>query len=262
MDWLKFCKAVGKKAFAASKRMHGQPGAAQIVGIGKGGDQTLKIDQTVENAVIAEFKKLKIPALLITEETGEVRIGTAEPEAFLVVDPLDGSTNARSGIDMFALSIAVLEKRDLRTARFAFIKNLVSGTEYWAEKGKGAFKNGRPIRTNDHEKISYLILAATPDKPRDEMIRMMNVSSHCRYTRIPGTIALDFCLVAEGNWDALVTAGRIRVLDFAAGHLIVREAGGIVEMEPSPEVSVTGRSKIEAYANKNIQEQVKAYERG
>ncbi|MBI2599842.1 inositol monophosphatase [Candidatus Daviesbacteria bacterium] len=144
-----------------------------------------------------------------------------------VIDPLDGSTSFASGIPNFAVSIGLLKDSKL----FLGVINWVSRKElYWAQKGHGAYLNGRKIsvrKTKTIEEGVFGFSVGTREK-REGKLRsyILPLFSKIRYPYILGSIAIDFSLTSQGVLDAAIGQGWN--WDFVAGAVIVREAGGKV----------------------------------
>src|SRR5689334_9651171 len=126
--------AAQRKLFAAERSI-----AARTVydGVGEGGDHTLAIDRRSEDIVFAELERLSeggFEFTAISEERGEVRFGDGEPAATVVIDPLDGSLNARRMLPSFSLSIAVASGPVMGDVEVAFVHDFGADEEYFARR--------------------------------------------------------------------------------------------------------------------------------
>src|SRR3954464_6276579 len=113
---------------------------------GEGGDRTLVIDQRAEDAVFAELDKLHAAGARFTavsEERGEVDYG--DSGVLVVVDPLDGSLNAKRGLPAHAISIAVADGATMADVAFGFVYDFGTGEEWVARRGQAAQLNGEPL---------------------------------------------------------------------------------------------------------------------
>ncbi len=192
--------------------------------IGADGTPTARIDKVAENAVLMYLERNGLPLNVLSEEIGFVDRGGEET---LVLDPIDGSTNAIAGIPYYTVSLAV-GSGSLSGVRLGYIRNLATGDAYWAEKGKGAFKNGKPIHVREPNfkelfLMNYIGKYAHPDA--------FAISKKCMSSRWLGCSSLEIVLVAEGEADAFIMNSENyvhceRVVDIAAAVLILREAGG------------------------------------
>ena len=149
----------------------------------------------------------------------------------VVVDPLDGSKNAKRGLPHHALSFAVAEGPTMADVVFGFVHDLGPGEEWVARRGEGALLNGAPIDPGVPErrvggKLELLgIESADPRWVRDSADALADAAHRLRAV---GAIAVSLCQVAAARLDGMVTLRRCRAVDVAAGQLIVREAGGVV----------------------------------
>lgn len=206
---------------------------AEGLGEGAGGDVSFPVDRVAEEAAMAVLAKVG-DLRLVTEETGVHDIG--EPRATVVLDPVDGSHNARTGIPFHAVSAALcpLDAR-LGTVEAALVRNLATGQTYEAEKGGGARLDGEPCRPSDvTERWTCGFELWSPDEEhgspdRAFWDRVVHVMERARRVRGLGSLALDLALVASGSLDVFVDVrGFARTLDTSAGYLLVKEAGGVV----------------------------------
>lgn len=223
MNYLSFCKSIGKKVQRKVDAVYGKKEFSREIGKGAGGDRTMHFDKLSENIVLRELAKLK-NFYLISEEFGEKQFGFGGP--MIIVDPIDGSKNFKRSLGSFALSIGIADGKTLDDITFGYIRNLHTGDEYWALKGKGAFKNGSRIRTSRNAKIE--ILGMDFSKGAFSM-KLLPVIKNATSVRDIGSIAVSMALFAEGKLDAyVIMKGNTRVLDCAAGYLIAKEAGAIM----------------------------------
>jgi myo-inositol-1(or 4)-monophosphatase len=267
-DWL---GAARRAAKAMSEMLAENPTTAERVvetgGRGEGGDRTLEIDAAAERAVFAELEGLHDAGArftVVSEERGTVDYdgdGT-----LVIVDPIDGSMNAKRGMAHHALSIAVAEGPTMADVVFGFVYDLGPGEEWVAERGAGATLDGARLdpaigeRRNRAGKLELVgIESADPRWIREAADALVETSHRLRAM---GTIAVTLCQVAGGRLDGMVTLRASRAVDAAAGQLIVREAGGYVaftacddplgaplDVEPrSPVVAARTREGLEQLA--------------
>ncbi|MCX9085318.1 MAG: hypothetical protein OIN87_11050 [Candidatus Methanoperedens sp.] len=190
-------------------------------------DITRKMDMAAEKALDNALLARDLSARIISEELGD-RIVGEHPEFMLVVDPIDGSTNATCGIPYFCTSIAYTEKTDIATfddISMAVICD-IQGNIYCAKKGNGAFLNeklisGKRMGTRPKPVVSIYSYGVS-DVPAGliELEKKIIV-------RALGSIALDMCFVADGTLDGLIdTRGLVSGYDIMASALILKESGG------------------------------------
>ncbi|MEJ2696417.1 MAG: inositol monophosphatase family protein [Candidatus Sulfobium sp.] len=216
-------REIGKRLMEQIPAMRNSGDLKTSLGRGAGGDRTFRIDREAEDIIITGFRELGEPLTFISEEAGIVEMGGGE--TVVIVDPVDGSKNAVSGIPFYCTSIAAAGGKTLGDIRYAYVLNLISGDEFWAQKGEGSFLNGRRLLAQKDEEL-YLTAYEAQSPPRDiPLILPLLVRSG--KTRCLGATALDLCHLASGAVSAFVSPSPSRSFDFAAAYLIVREAGGV-----------------------------------
>lgn len=226
-ELLALCRAVYEDVRAAISSLQGTHEADEFMFVGADGTDTKRIDLAAEDAMLKRFKESGRSVRVISEEYGETIIGDAGNIEFAaIVDSLDGTTNAVHDIPFYSISIA-FSKPDLRDIFFGYVRNLVSGDEFYAEEGKGAYMNDQKIETSKVSAIRELAVSAYGYRQNTD--RTAKLCSRARKVRVLGSVALELCYVAAGKIDAFVDVRRtLRLIDIGAGQLIVREAGGIV----------------------------------
>jgi myo-inositol-1(or 4)-monophosphatase len=229
-DWLGTCRrmvAAQRELFAAERSI-----AARTVydGVGEGGDHTLAIDRRSEDIVFAELERLNEEGLeftAISEERGEVRFGAANSGATVVIDPLDGSLNARRMLPSFSLSIAVASGRTMADVEVGYVYDFGSDEEYFARRGDGAQVNEEPLRA-EGPGFGLEVVGVEGAKP-ERLIPVLDALQGKAYRmRSVGSIAISLCYVGGGRFDAMLTGRASRSVDAAAGQLVAREAGAVV----------------------------------
>ena len=228
-DWLAVCR---RAAAAVQEMLDERPETADRTALaserGKGGDLTLDIDEAAEDVIFSELERLGLPLTAVSEERGHVDLAGGGP-VHVVVDPIDGSLNAKRRVPQHCLSIAVASGSTMGDVELGYVRELGgAGAEWWARRGGGAVRDGAELppleRVDAFEMIGLEsthpqhVAAAADALGRLEADRL----------RAFGSIALSLCYVAGGSIDAMLSLGRTRSVDCAAGQLIVREAGGVV----------------------------------
>ena len=202
---------------------------------GEGGDRTLEIDAAAERAVFRQLERLHGDGArfaAFSEERGRVDFAfDARDPVLVVIDPLDGSRNARRGLAHCALSLAVASGPTMTDVELGFVHDLGAGEEWVARRGGGAQLNGSPLERDAPEqrvgaRLELLgIESADPACMRESADSLAEAAHRLRAI---GAIAVSLCQVAAARLDGMVTLRRCRAVDVAAGQLIVREAGGLV----------------------------------
>jgi myo-inositol-1(or 4)-monophosphatase len=200
---------------------------------GSGGDRTLVIDRSAEDVVLGELEGLRAQGhrfVALSEERGEIDFG--DPSVLVIVDPIDGSLNAKRGISHYALSVAVAAGDTMNDVVFGFVHDFGPGEEWWARRGEGAWLEGVKLDPTLGERRArngkLEVLGIESADPRSVAASIDELVTAAYRLRALGTIAASLCQVAAARFDALVSLRRCRGFDAAAGQLIVREAGGVV----------------------------------
>jgi len=228
VDWLGLCRrtvAAQREIFAAVRGV-----AARTVyeGVGEGGDHALVIDRRCEDAVFAELQTVADAGhsfQVISEERGEVAFGAAS-EMRLVIDPIDGSLNARRTIPSHSFSFAVAGGPTMADVEFGYVYDFGAGEEFVARRGAGAVLDGEPLSARQGDGLEVVgIEAAKPELTLPVVEAIQGVVYRLRGI---GSIAITVAYVAAGRLDGMVSLRPCRSVDAAAAQLIAREAGGLV----------------------------------
>ncbi len=227
-QWIGVLRGIGRSLLEKIPQIAGSADASVSIGRGASGDQTFLIDETAERIIIGALEKTAGEGAgftLISEECGIKEYG-AKSNVLILVDPIDGSNNAKRGVPYYAVSIAVLNGKKLENLLAGYVLDLSSGTEYWAIKGEGAWCNGKRIECRGSDRLEMVAFEASfPAKDIDTILPALRSA---RKVRCLGAIALDLAIMANNAIDLLLVATPSRSFDFAAGMLILKEAGGII----------------------------------
>jgi myo-inositol-1(or 4)-monophosphatase len=189
--------------------------AAALATVTDWGPSGIRHDQYAADllADAAALKVLRAAGVgVLSEESG---IEHPDRPWLAVVDPLDGSTNASQGVPWFATSVCLLDDQGPLAS---LVVNQASGVRFWAQRGAGAFCDGRRIVPSSQRSLhdSIIVISALPpERPGWRQFRAM------------GACALDLCAVAQGVFDGFVDFGDNQhgVWDYLGGLLVCREAG-------------------------------------
>jgi myo-inositol-1(or 4)-monophosphatase len=243
VDWLGLCR----RAVSGLQRVFAEtPNTAERVREtgtrGEGGDRTLEIDRAAETIVLTELEKLHERGLrfsALSEERGEIDYGGGDLK--VIIDPIDGSLNAKRAIPHHALSIAVADGSTMADVQFAFVYDFGPGEEWWAIRGEGAWLDSALLDPGLGERRGrdgrLEVLGIESADPRWVAASIDSLVETAHRLRALGTIASTLCQVAAARFDGMVSLRRCRGVDAAAGQLIVREAGGLVSFpgaDPAP----------------------------
>ncbi len=211
-------EVVKKAALAAKDALKDKIGKGRIVGNGALSDETYDIDLLVEDAAINELKSLS--AIIISEEKGILELAD-NPEFLIIMDPLDGSKNVARNLPIASFSIAIYnfsESFNLDKALLAYVYDFLRNCEYYSINGK-SYKDAHKIKCSN---------TSTLDKAT---ISCYYPFISCKSRRCLGSVALELCLVADGTLDGLICCeNKLRIVDFAAGYKILKNAGGVVRV--------------------------------
>jgi myo-inositol-1(or 4)-monophosphatase len=233
-DWLGACRrAVAGLEDVLAKAPTTKERAVETGTRGEGGDRTLEIDRSAESIVLDQLEGLRQEGYAFTamsEERGQVEFGDAA--VTVIIDPIDGSLNAKRGIPHHALSLAVASGDTMADVEFAFVHDFGTSEEWWARRGDGAWRNHQSLDPTLGERRGrdgrLEVLGIESADPRWVSASIDSLVGSAYRLRAFGTIASTLCQVAAARFDGMVSLRRARGVDCAAGQLIVREAGGFV----------------------------------
>ena len=155
-DWLGICRAARDDVDTVLARMPTRAQREPKVGEGEGGDDTTAVDAAAEKAILNRFRGEDVR--IVSEEVGIEGDGRWT----VVVDPIDGSLNAKRGIPFFSLSIAIADGESMRDVVLGYVYDFGSGEEWVARRGEGVELNGEPLRAEPpRERIEILSFEAT-----------------------------------------------------------------------------------------------------
>ncbi len=265
-DWLGFCR---RAAGAARDAVHAYATTAERgveTGRGEGGDTAYVIDRAAEDAIFAEIEGLGVPLLAISEERGELQIAGGS-EVRIVIDPVDGSLNAKRGLPFACVSIAIASGPRMGDVVVGWVAELDPrlsagdeprpGRDWWAVRGEGSFRDGEPLPPLRPGPLEVLGLeTARPDLVAAAAPAIEAVEA--RRIRALGSVAMTLCLVAAGQLDGMLSLRPIRSVDAAAAQLLVKEAGGAVAFPAADELSLEMRSPVLAARDETLLEHLRA----
>jgi myo-inositol-1(or 4)-monophosphatase len=229
-DWLGICRRAVDVQREVFDEVRGIEARTVYEGVGEGGDHTLVIDRRCEDAVFAELERLAEQGasfVAISEERGEVGFGSGG-ESRVVIDPIDGSLNARRTLPSHSLSIAVASADSMAAVELGYVFDFGAGEEFAAVRGEGATLGDEPIAVapDDGEKLELLGVEAA--EPSRALPALEALAGRVYRLRVVGSIAITAAYVGAGRFDAMLSLRPCRSVDAAAAQLIVREAGGAV----------------------------------
>ena len=260
-DWLELCRACVGDLDSVLQALPTRVEREPVLRPGEGGDDTTAIDAAAEDAVVRRLDALGIDLTLVSEELGVRAFGAGGPP-LVVVDPIDGSVNAKRGIPFFSLSLAVAEGPTMDDVVLGYVYDFGAREEWVAERGRGAFLDGEPLG-GPGPKSSIEILSlegTTTDAIAAAAPAMVGVA---RRLRVMGSLALSLCHLAAGRVDAVCCLKPARSIVLAAAQLVVRERGYAIDLFEDPPfgrapLDLGQRSRIVAAATDELCAQVAA----
>jgi len=257
--WLDTCRLCVADLRGVLERLPTRVEREPVLRRGEGGDDTTAIDQAAEDAVVARLDALGEDFVLVSEELGSRTFG-AGGSARVVVDPIDGSVNAKRGIPFFSFSLAVAEGGTMDDVVFGYVYDFGSGEEWTAERGKGAFLQGAPVGAT-RPKASIEILSFEGTTARAIADRIGDVLDLVGRVRVMGSLALSLCHLAAGRVDAVCSLKPARSVDIAAAQLLVRECGLAIELFDDPPfgegpLDLVTRSRVAAAGSQELVQQL------
>ncbi|MDE1829830.1 MAG: fructose 1,6-bisphosphatase [Thaumarchaeota archaeon] len=228
MKKIEILEEAAKRAYNNVKHLPGTKESAGDFGRGAGGDISRGIDILAEKAVLDYLREISFSCVVIGEECGRVEI-LDNHEGFVIMDAVDGSTNAVRGIPFSCCSLAFATNDRLSSVTDAVIIDLYSGDLYSASKGKGAFMNGKKITVHKEKPLYFVVGLDLSGISPDSLQRLAPIISASNHIRHFGAVALELAIFARGLVDLFVDLReKLRITDVAAGYLIASEAGGII----------------------------------
>jgi len=225
-------------------------GLTQIEGRGKFGDYSRKFDVLTEKAIIDVVKKRLDKAYIISEEVGH--IPCEDPEYYVLIDPVDGSTNAAHGIPFFASSIAIAESPELESVIAAGVIEHSTGKLYIGERGEGVYVDGKPatLRSARSLKDALILidLAALKKEYEDDFSPRRwctQIISNAKHARFLAAASLEIAYMLEGKADAYACVCRdLKIMDFCASISLLKWAGGEYRIIGEEEFSLTQKKRF------------------
>jgi myo-inositol-1(or 4)-monophosphatase len=241
---LSLCRAARDDVVRVLEELPTRAEREPVLRAGEGGDDTTAIDAAAERVVLERFRGEDVR--IVSEEAGIEGDGRWT----VVVDPIDGSLNAKRGIPFFSVSIAVAEGDTMDDVFLGYVYDFGTGEEWTASRGEGAFVDGEPLgAVKPKEEIEILSFEATlTSSVAEKAAQMVGLAYRLR---IMGSLALSLCHLAAGRVDGVCSLKPARSVDIAAAQLLVRECGLAIDLPEAPPfeaapLDVEGRSRVVA----------------
>ncbi len=233
--WLACFEAMGSAGEQAVVRLAGRAEGRRSYGRGGGGDVTIELDRAAEEAMVGVLASAApCRHTLVAEERGIV--ACADAGWWVTLDPVDGSLNAKRGLEPYATTIAAADGETLGDVAIAYTQDYAGGHRYAAVRGAGALIQragpaGAPEAVAADAPVEVVLFEGGAPHGQDARLRELaclavpESNPQLRVRQI-GSLALSLCLVAVGVADVLLAPVPSRAVDIAAGLLILRECGG------------------------------------
>ncbi|HEY6761405.1 MAG TPA: inositol monophosphatase family protein [Baekduia sp.] len=252
-DWLGACRAAADGLRAV---LQDHPTSIERVietgERGMGGDRTLVIDAEAEARVFRALQAVYDEGArftVVSEERGTVDFGG--DDILVVVDPIDGSLNAKRGLPHHALSVAVATGPTMADVVFGYVYDLGPGEEWRAVAGEGTLLNDVRVDAPPPERRTpdgrLELIAVESADPRWLALASDDLVAATRRIRAMGSVAVSMCQVAATRVDAMASLARTRAVDAAAAQLIVRETGGQVAFVGAPDGPLSAPLDLEPH---------------
>jgi myo-inositol-1(or 4)-monophosphatase len=256
-DWLALCREAVVDVRHVLAELPTRADREPVVGAGEGGDETTAIDRAAERAVLGRFDGVE-DVTFVSEEVGTLGDGRVH----VVIDPIDGSLNAKRGIPFFSLSVAVASGPTMGDVEFGFVHDFGAEEEWSALRGQGAFLNGH-VLDGERPKDRIEILSFEATRTASVAEKAAAVVDLAYRLRIMGSLALSLCHLAAGRVDAVCSLKPARSVDIAAAQLLVRERGLAIDLFEDPPfdaapLDVEGRSRVVAAGTPELCQQLAA----
>ncbi|HEY3194339.1 MAG TPA: inositol monophosphatase family protein [Candidatus Dormibacteraeota bacterium] len=194
---------------------------------GAGGDRTMELDRAAEAVIFDELGALAASGerfTIISEEAGVRTHGAQYP--LVLVDPVDGSLNAKQGVPFFSVMLALVDGPTIGDTVAGCVMNLTNGETWTAIREQGAWRSGSPLHVLSRPANARIELVALESTPRALMLAKGLVERSSKI-RILGSMALAIAHTAAGGFDAFCAPIPMRAFDMTASLLVLAEAGGV-----------------------------------
>ncbi|HEY8680080.1 MAG TPA: inositol monophosphatase family protein [Candidatus Dormibacteraeota bacterium] len=205
----------------------GTEGGRREISTGAAGDRTVEIDRLAEDSALAAFEQAAGRGLafsVLSEEAGHRSFGADYP--LVVMDPIDGSLNAKQGVPCYAVMLSLLTGPTVADLSAGYLMNLVNGEEFSAIKGGGAQHRNEPLLPLPRRDRSRIEIVAVESSPAS-LFGATPLLKKAQKVRILGSMALSIAHTATGSFDVFCSPLRARVFDMTASLLLLTEMGGV-----------------------------------
>jgi len=205
----------------------GTPAGRVQLTVGAGGDRTMELDRAAEAVAFGRLQGAADDGerfSVLSEEAGRRSFGADYP--LVLVDPVDGSLNAKQGVPFFGIMLALLDGPTVADTVAGCVVNLVTGESWTAIRKQGAWRGGQPIEVQPPQDRGRIELLGLESNPRALAAAKALVEKSSKI-RILGSMALSIAHTAAGGFDAFCAPVPMRVFDMTASLLVLAETGGV-----------------------------------
>jgi myo-inositol-1(or 4)-monophosphatase len=259
--WLAFCRQAVEDVRRVLRELPSREDREPVVGDGVGGDQTTAIDAAAESVIVQRLERVHADGHdfhLVSEELGERTFGADATR--VLVDPIDGSMNAKRGIPFFSLSVAVADGSRMEDVFFGYVYDFGTGEEWRGLRGGGAWLGEQrlgDVRPKEHIEllsVEATVAGAVADKA-------VAFAGFAHRLRIMGSLALSLCHLCAGRVDAVCSLKEARPVDIAGAQLLLRECSlPIVYADAGPfdaaPLDTAARSPVAAAGTQELAERL------
>lgn len=203
-----------------------EAGRVQLT-VGAGGDRTMELDRAAEAVVLGRLTAAADDGerfSVLSEEVGSRSFGAEYP--LVLVDPVDGSLNAKQGLPFFGIMLTLLDGPTVDDTVAGCVVNLVTGESWTAIRKQGAWRAGQPVEVQPPQDPGRIQLLGLESNPRS-LVAAQRLVQRSGKIRILGSMALSIAHTAAGAFDAFCAPVPMRVFDMTASLLILGETGGV-----------------------------------
>lgn len=196
-------------------------------------DYVTQVDTNIQNFLSEKLHELAPDIQFLGEEEG---LHAMSGDTFWILDPIDGTTNLIHDYQHSTISLGLYEKGEIV---MGIVYDPFREEIFHAEKGKGSFRNGEPIHVAAAETLGDTIISIGTAPYQKELAhenfqKFERIFTKCQDIRRTGSAAMDLAYVACGRTGGFFEA-RLQPWDFAAGMLLISEAGGrVTRFDGSP----------------------------
>lgn len=234
-QWLEAFSRIGVGVRRVVLPLSGTEAGRAPLTVGAGGDTTIELDRAAEAVVLGELAGLAERGetfTVLSEEVGRRSYGADFP--LVLVDPVDGSLNAKQGVPLFGLMLAVLNGPRVSDTSAGLVLNLATGDDWTAIRTQGARHSGKPLTVMDRARAGRIELLGLESNPRNLKLAQALVERAAKI-RVLGSMAISIALTSAGGFDVFCAPSPVRVFDMAASLLLLSETGGVATtMEGEP----------------------------